>query len=105
MNLDHDFFQVSKLSEEQKQTVFTKNGTLFSPNSGEDQKNDLYRKWNQARSQKFAMGRLTFGYGGGASSRRRPMGAGGRDPSFRRLRVRGRSSQRSKILHFFAKIA
>ena len=52
MNLDHDFFQVSKLSEDQKtehffspnsgedpkKKVFTKNGTLFSPNSGEDQK-------------------------------------------------------------------
>ena len=35
MNLDHDFFQVSKLSEGQKK-VFTKNGTLFSPNSGGD---------------------------------------------------------------------
>ena len=42
MNLDHDFFQVSKLSEDQK------NGTLFSPNSGEDQnkKKGLYQKWS-----------------------------------------------------------
>ena len=58
MNLDHDFFQVSKLSEDQqakrsspkmehffaqiqvktKKKVFTKTKTLFSPNSGEDQK-------------------------------------------------------------------
>ena len=37
MNLDHDFVQVSKLNEDQKK-IFTKNGTLFSPNSGEDQK-------------------------------------------------------------------
>ena len=37
MNLDYDFVQVTKLSEDQKK-VFTKNGTLFSPNSGEDQK-------------------------------------------------------------------
>ena len=51
-NLDHDFVQVSKLSEDQKtehffpqiqvktkkKKVFTKNGTLFSPNSDEDQK-------------------------------------------------------------------
>ena len=37
MNLDHDFVQMSKLSEDQKKG-FTKNGTLFSPNSGEDQK-------------------------------------------------------------------
>ena len=64
MNLDHDFFQVSKLSEEQKK-VFTKNGTHFSPNSGEDQKKCLHQKWNQARSQKFAMGGgLRFESGG-----------------------------------------
>ena len=37
MNLDHDFVQESKLSEDPKK-VFTKNGALFSPNSGEDQK-------------------------------------------------------------------
>ena len=50
---------------------------FFSPNSGEDQKKGLHQKWNQARSQKFAMGGgLIFGSGGGASSRRRPMGAG-----------------------------
>ena len=53
INLDHDFFQVSKLSEDQtmehffspnsdedrkkkKKKVFTKNGTLFSPNTGKD---------------------------------------------------------------------
>ena len=30
MNLDHDFFQVSKLSEDKKK-VFTKNGTHFFP--------------------------------------------------------------------------
>ena len=30
MNLDHDFVQVSKLSEDQKK-VFPKNGTLFFP--------------------------------------------------------------------------
>ena len=35
MNLDHGFFQVSKLSEDQKK-VFAKNGTLFSPNLSED---------------------------------------------------------------------
>ena len=36
MNLDHDFVQVSKLSKDQKK-VFTNSGTLFSPNSGQDQ--------------------------------------------------------------------
>ena len=33
MNLDHDFVQVSKLSEDQTKKVLAKNGTLFSPNS------------------------------------------------------------------------
>ena len=47
MNLGHDFVQVSKLSEDQKKKVFTKNGTLFSPNSDEDQKKrGLHQKWN-----------------------------------------------------------
>ena len=31
MNLDHDFVQVSKLSEDQKKKVLTKKGTLFPP--------------------------------------------------------------------------
>ena len=35
MNLDHDFAQVWKFSEDQKKKA---NRTLFSPNSGEDQK-------------------------------------------------------------------
>ena len=34
MNLDHDFVQVWKFSEDQKKA----NGTLFSPKSGEEQK-------------------------------------------------------------------
>ena len=37
MNLDHDFVQVSKLSEDQKKG-FHQKWTLFSPNSDEDQK-------------------------------------------------------------------
>ena len=41
MNLDHDFFQVSKLSKDQTMEHF------FSPNSGEDQKRKgHHRKWN-----------------------------------------------------------
>ena len=71
MNLDHDFFKVSKLSEEQTKNVFTKNGTIFSSNSGEDQKKGLHQKWNQARSQKFALGGLIFGSWGGAPSARK----------------------------------
>ena len=49
MNLDHDFVQVSKLSEDQKRKVFNKTETLFPPNSGEDQKKkkkELHQKWN-----------------------------------------------------------
>ena len=42
MNLDHDFFQVNKLSEDQKK-VFTKNGILFSPNSSGDPRSDAHR--------------------------------------------------------------
>ena len=42
MNLDHDFFQVSKLSEDQKK-VFTKNGILFSPNSSGDPRSDAHQ--------------------------------------------------------------
>ena len=38
MNLDQDFFQVTKFIEDQKKKVFIRNGTLFSPNSGENQK-------------------------------------------------------------------
>ena len=55
MNLDHYFFQVSKLSEEQKRSS-PKMEHFFSPNSGKDQKKGLHQKWNQVRSQKFAGG-------------------------------------------------
>ena len=37
------FFQVSKLSEEQKKKVFSKNGTLFSPNSSGDLRSDAHQ--------------------------------------------------------------
>ena len=33
INLDHDFVQVSKLSEDQKKKIFAKNEPFFSPNS------------------------------------------------------------------------
>ena len=38
MNLDHDFFQVSKLSEDQKK------GTLFPPNSSGDLRSHAHRR-------------------------------------------------------------
>ena len=41
MNLDHEFFQLSKLSEEQKK-VFAKTGALFSPNSGGDLRSNAH---------------------------------------------------------------
>ena len=44
MNLDHDFAQMSKLSEDQKE-VFIKMGNVF-PNSGEDQKKGFHQKLN-----------------------------------------------------------
>ena len=42
MNLDHNFFQVSKLSEEQRK-VFAKTGALFSPNSNGDLRSDAHQ--------------------------------------------------------------
>ena len=38
MNLDHNFFHVSKLSEDQKKRSSPKLEDFFSPNSSEDQK-------------------------------------------------------------------
>ena len=46
MNLDHHFFQVSKLSEEQNKRSSPKMEHFFPPNSGEDQKKGLHQKWN-----------------------------------------------------------
>ena len=44
MNLDQDFFQVSKLREDQKEKkVFTRNGTLFSPNSSRNLRSDAHQ--------------------------------------------------------------
>ena len=42
MNLDHDFFQVSKLSEDQKKRSSQKLERFLSPNSGEDQKKKVF---------------------------------------------------------------
>ena len=47
MNLDHDFFQMSKLSEDQKNRSSPKMKHFFSPTSGEDQKKKgLLQRWN-----------------------------------------------------------
>ena len=46
MNLDRDFVQVSKLSEDKKK-VFTKNGALFFPKfKWRPKKKGLHQKWN-----------------------------------------------------------
>ena len=44
MNLDHDFVQVSKLSEDQKKKGFHQKWTLFSPNLDEDQEKKVFTK-------------------------------------------------------------
>ena len=48
MNLDQDFFQVSKLREDQKKRFSPEMKYIFFPNSGEDQKKkkSLHQKWN-----------------------------------------------------------
>ena len=74
---------------------------FFSPSSGEDRKKSFHQNWGiffsrilvktcaqmhtQARSQKFAMGGLSWGSGGGAPSRQRPTGAGGGALSARKV--------------------
>ena len=77
----------------------------------ESEVNLTIRKRTQARSQKFAMGGLFWG------SRRRPIGVwglrpqppedgglGAKPPAAGSTGVWGRIPQRSKLLHFFAKI-
>ena len=44
MNLYPDFFQVSKLSEDQKKQIFIKNGTFFFSKSGENQKKKVFTR-------------------------------------------------------------
>ena len=43
MNLDHDFFQVGKSSEDQKKRSSPKMEHLFSPNSSGDLRTDAHR--------------------------------------------------------------
>ena len=82
---------------------------IFLPNVGEDQKKSYDfssepTAGTQARSQKFAMGEGCFGgLGAGPPVAGGQWGLGGEAPSCRRLGIWGRSLQRSKILHFFAK--
>ena len=43
MNLDHDFFQVSKLSEDQKKRSSSKEGKFCSPNSNGDLRSNAHQ--------------------------------------------------------------
>ena len=43
MNLDHDFFQVSKLSEDQKIRSSPKEGKICSPNCGGDLRSNAHQ--------------------------------------------------------------
>ena len=63
MNLDHDFVQVWKFSEDQKKKA---NGALFSPNSGEDQKKGLQQEQNTFFSQIYAQLYIHSNYWGDA---------------------------------------
>ena len=46
MNLDHDFVQMSKLSEDQKNKVVTNNEHFFPQIEMKTKKKGLYQKWN-----------------------------------------------------------
>ena len=81
---------------------------IFLPNIGEDQKKSYdfsseFLAGTQARSQKFAMGGCFGRLGAGPLVAGGQWGLGGEAPSCWRLRVWGRSPQRLKFLHFFAK--
>ena len=129
MNFDHNFFRVSKLSEDQKKVfdkngtlffpefrwrpkkkkVFTKTGALFSPNSRTDLRSDAHQsqsigvgcRCRPRRVARNSQGGLLWGSGGKAPAAG-SWGFGGKAPS--RRRHWGLRPQRSKILHFFAKI-
>ena len=50
MNHDHDFFQVSKLSEDQKKGLHQKWNSFFSPNSMGDLRSDAHQSQFIARN-------------------------------------------------------
>ena len=144
MNLDHDFVQVSKLTEDKKRSsskteqhffpqiqvktkkkIFTENRTLFSLKSSGHLRSDAHQSQiiggdadvDRRVARNSQWGGLFGGSGGGAPSRRMPVGVWGRSPQLPEAGglgakppaaggtgVWGRSPQRSKILHFFAKI-
>ena len=106
LNISND---VNRLSILLFSFLFDWHHKMVSPQNG-----DIHS--GQARSQKFAMGGLFWGSGGGAPSRRRPMGVWGRSPQPPEAGGLGAKppaaggtgfwglcSQRSKILRFFAK--
>ena len=81
---------------------------IFLPNIGEDQKKSYdfssgSLAGTQARIQKFAMGGMFWGSGGGAPSRWRPMGLGGKAPAAGGLGSGGGASSAQNFCIFFAK--
>ena len=82
---------------------------IFLPNIGEDQKKSYdfssgSLAGTQARSQKFAMGGLFWGSGGGAPSRWRPMGVRGRSSQLPEAWGLGAEPSALKIFAFFCKM-
>ena len=66
----------------------------------------VWNEYAQARSQKFAMGKLVWGPGGGAPSRWKPKGAGGlgaKPPAARGAGVWGAESPTLENFAFFCK--
>ena len=60
MNLDHHFFQMSKLSEEQKKRSSPKMEHFFSPNSGEDQKKVFTKNGTRRVARNLQWGGANF---------------------------------------------
>ena len=78
MNLDHDFFRVSNWSEEQKKGLHQKWNTFFPRLQVKTKKKSSPKMEPGALPEiRKGGGGLIFGSGSGASSRRRPVGAGG----------------------------
>ena len=100
-----------------KKKVFTKNGTLFSPNSGEDQKKVFTKNGTRRVARNSQWGGQIFGLGaeppaaegqsglGAKTPAAEGWGSEGEAPSRHKHGGLGAEPQHSKILHFFAKIA
>ena len=101
MNLDHDFLQLSKLSEDQKKGLRQKWNTFFPRVQVKTKKKYLHQNWStffprilvetcsqthtQARSQKFAMGGYLGGLGANPPVAVGQRGSGDEAPSARKF--------------------